>query len=204
MKLYSIHGHRDFILCLGYLGEKIKEYFQNPINVEKDWNITFVNTGLESNKTERLSKVRDLIKGENFLVAYGDDLSDVNINQVIKFHLKNNRIVTLTAINLRSKFGILQINSQNEVVGFREKPKLNHWINGGFFVFNKKIFDYFKKGWDLEKEVFSELAKIGQIGAYKHEGFWMCMNTFKDVLELNELWDEGKLQTILYSKHENS
>ena len=203
MKIYSQHGHKDFILCLGYLGEKIREYFQNKKNIEKDWYITFVDTGLDSTKGDRLRKVKDFIKDDNFFVVYGDDLSDVNVNEVLDFHKKNNKIVTLTAINPIYQFGILELND-NEIISFKEKPKLEHWINGGYFVFNKKIFDYLKDNWDLEKETFEKLVKEGQINAFKHNGFWMTMNTFKDVIELNELWYKGKLQNILHFKKKKS
>jgi glucose-1-phosphate cytidylyltransferase len=203
MKTYSQHGHKDFILCLGHMGKKIREYFEKKNNIEKDWHITFVDTGLDSTKGERLKKVRDLIKDDDFFVVYGDDLSDVDVNEVLNFHKKNNKIATLTAINPISQFGILEMN-ENEIISFKEKPKLEHWINGGYFVFNKKIFDYLKDGWDLEKETFEQLVKERQINAFKHDGFWMTMNTFKDIIELKELWDKGELQNILYSKKKNN
>lgn len=198
MKIYSQYGHKNFILCLGSLGEKIREYFQNPENAEKDWDITFVETGLKSNKGERLKKAKEFIKEDTFFVSYGDDLSDVNIRNLLQFHRKKNKIATLTAVNPISQFGILETNENDEITKFKEKPKLEHWINGGFFVFNKKIFDFMKDGWDLEKETFEELAKNRQICAFKHEGFWKCMNTFKDATELNELWRKGALKNILY------
>lgn len=198
MKKYSQYGHKDFILCLGHLGEKIKEYFQNPNNTEKDWNVTFVETGLESSKGERLKKVQEFIKEDTFFVSYGDDLSDVNIADLLEFHRKKNKIATLTAVKLISQFGILETNENGEIIKFKEKPKIEYWINGGFFVFNKKIFDYMKDNWDLEKETFEKLAKNRQICAFKHDGFWRCMNTFKDATELNELWNTGMLKNILY------
>lgn len=198
MKIYSQHNHKDFILCLGYLGNKIKEYFQNPKNVEKDWNITFVDTGLKTNKGERLKKVKDYIKDENFLVSYGDDISDVNINDVIKFHEQNNKIATLTSVNPICQFGVLDVNDNAEIIGFKEKPKLEYWINAGYFVFNKSIFDYIKEGWDLEKETFESLARDRQISAFKHKGFWRSMNTLKDVMELNEMWKNNELKKILW------
>ena len=203
MKIYSQYGHKDFILCLGHFGKKIREYFIDKKNIERDWYITFVDTGLDSTKGERLRKVKNLIKDDNFFVVYGDDLSDVNINEVLDFHKKNNKIVTLTAINPISHFGILEMNG-DEIINFKEKPKLDHWVNGGYFVFNKKIFDYLKDGWDLEKETFEQLVKEKQINAFKHKGFWMTMNTFKDFIELKELWDKEELQNILYFKKKNN
>jgi glucose-1-phosphate cytidylyltransferase len=198
MKVFSGYGHNDFILCLGYLGDKIKEYFQDPDNFEEDWNITFADTGLDSSKGERLRRIKDYIKSEDFLVSYGDDLSDVNIKELVKFHKKNKKIATLTAINPVYDYGVLQMNGNNEIIGFKEKPKLDHWINAGFFVFNKKIFDYIKEGWDLEKEIFTTLSKDRQLSAFKHTGFWKSMNTIKDSIELNEMWENSDLKKILW------
>jgi len=190
MKIYSNYGFNDFILCLGYKGEKIQEYFQS--NNKENWNIEFIDTGQNTNKGERIKKIEPYIKENNFCVAYGDDVADVNIKDILDFHLKNNKIVTLTAVPLLSQFGIMEMNNNNEIIEFKEKPKLDHWINGGFFVFNKKIFSYIKPNYDLEKEAFEELVKEKQIQAFKHDGFWKCMNTFKDTMELNELWENNK------------
>ena len=198
MKTYSHHGHKDFILCLGYLGNKIREFFQNPENVEDDWNITFVDTGLENTKGERLRMAKDYIKNDTFMVSYGDDLSDVNINDLINFHKKNGKIATLTSINPVYQFGIIEMNGDSEITGFKEKPKLDYWVNGGYFVFNKKIFDYMKKDWDLEKETFESLVSNKQICAFKHNGFWKSMNTMKDAIELDEMWKKSDLKNILW------
>ena len=191
VQMYKKFGHKDFIFCLGYKGNKIKDYFKG----EKGINIEFVDTGLDANKAERIQKARHLIKEDDFFVTYGDDLSDVDINALYKFHKKNNKIATLTAVNLDSPFGILELNN-NEVVGFREKPKLEHFMNGGFYVFNKKIFRYIKKGYDLEKDVLREMAKQRQIASFRHNGFWKSMNTLKDVIELNELYKKGQLKWL--------
>ena len=189
MKIYSHYGFNDFILCLGYKGELIKEYFSR--NNKENWKITFVDTGEEANKAERIKKVQKYIKDDNFFVAYGDDVCDVNVKKVLDLHLKKNKVVTLTAVNLLSPFGVMEVNDNDEVTEFKEKPKLDYWMNGGYFVFNKKIFNYLKEGYDLEKEAFEELAKEKQIAAFKHHGFWKSMNTFKDVVELNELWENN-------------
>ena len=189
MKIYSHYGFNDFILCLGYKGELIKEYFSR--NNKENWKITFVDTGEDANKAERIKKVQKYIKDDNFFVAYGDDVCDVNVKKVLDLHLKKGKIVTLTAVNLLSPFGVMEVNENDEVTEFKEKPKLDYWMNGGYFVFNKKIFNYLKEGYDLEKEAFEELAKEKQIAAFKHHGFWKSMNTFKDVVELNELWERG-------------
>jgi len=189
MKIYSHYGHNEFILCLGYKGEMIRRYFTE--NNEEGWNITFAETGEKSNKAERLMQIKQHIKGDKFLLAYGDDVSDVNINEVIRLHEKNKKTVTLTAINPESQFGVLKLNGDH-VEGFIEKPKLDTWINGGFFVIDRRIFSQLKKGNELEDHTFKELAKENEITAYRHKGFWKCMNVFKDVVELNELWNKGK------------
>src|SRR3989338_8268440 len=192
VQMYKSYGHKDFIFCLGYKGEKIKQYFKD----EKNANIEFVDTGVDTNKAERISKVRHLIKGDDFFVTYGDDLSDVDIKKLHDFHKKNKKIVTLTAVNLESPFGILDLNKKGEVTGFKEKPKLDYFMNGGFYVFNKKIFKYMKKGYDLEKDILRDLAKIKQVGAFRHKGFWKSINTLKDVIELNELYKKGQLKWL--------
>jgi len=134
MNIYANYGHQDFILCLGYKGEKIKEHFKGS-----DFNIDFVDTGEDSNKAERLMKVKDKINDDNFLLSYGDDLCDVDIEEVIKLHKDKNKIVTLTAVQLQSPFGILEINdSEKLVTEFREKPRLKELMNGGFYVMKKR------------------------------------------------------------------
>lgn len=187
MKIYSHYGFNEFVLCLGYKGEKIKEYFKEN---KEGWKIEFADTGEESSKSERLKKIKDYINEDLFLVAYGDDVCDVNLKEVVKTHKSHGKITTLTAIPLYSQFGIVETNRKNEVVNFKEKPRLdNYWFNGGFFVFDRKIFDYLDIG-ELENEVFERLVQENQIIAYKHDGFWKCMNTFKDTQELNKLWNE--------------
>lgn len=187
VQFYKSFGHKNFIFCLGYKGNKIKDYFKN----EKGIRIDFVDTGLDTNKAERIKMVGKLIKDDDFFVAYGDDLSDIDLNKLYEYHKASKKIVTLTAINLESPFGILEFSKKGEVIGFKEKPKLDYFMNGGFYVFNRKIFPYMKDGYDLEKETFAELAKLRQIAAFKHRGFWKSMNTLKDVIELNEIYKNG-------------
>ncbi|MBI2559348.1 glucose-1-phosphate cytidylyltransferase [Candidatus Woesearchaeota archaeon] len=200
MQYYASLGHKDFILCLGYKADRIEEYFRK-VNL-KGLNVQTVDTGENSNKAERLLKVKDKIKGSSFLVSYGDDVSDVDINEVIKFHNKNKKVVTLIAVPLVSQFGIIELNKKNEVTSFKEKPKLAHFMNGGFYVMDKKIFNYIKKGFDLEKETFEGLARQRQIAAFKHEGFWKSMNTLKDVIELNELYGNGSAPWLKWTGKE--
>ena len=192
VQIYKKFGHKEFIFCLGYKGDKIKEFFRN----EKEVNIEFVDTGIDTNKAERIQKIKHLVKSDDFFVTYGDDLSDVNLKKLYDFHKKNKKVVTLTAVNLESPFGILELNKKNEVIGFSEKPKLDKFINGGFYVFSKNIFSYMKKGYDLESDVLRDAAKDKQIAAFRHKGFWKSMNTLKDVIELNEMHSRGEMKWL--------
>jgi len=196
MKLYSRHGHNDFILLLGFKGQMIKEYFSNPENTDSSWNITFLDTGFDTKKGERLRMAKDSIKGDKFLLAYGDDLCDVNINDVIKMHNENGKKVTFTSVRLVSNFGILEMEENGVIKNFREKPVLDYWISGGYLVMDKDVIDLIKPGMD-ETDAFDELAKAGEVQAFKHTGFWKTMNTIKDVQDLNDLWNEGELQKYL-------
>ena len=174
---------------LGIQGGENRGYFKD----NKEFNIQFFYTGEDSTKAQRLNLVKNAIDSENFFVAYGDDLSNVDIIKILKLHEESGDVVTLTAVQLVSQFGILSLNEKDKVIEFKEKPKLDHWINGGFFVFNKKIFDYFKDDkWELENEIFENIAKEKKIKAYKHYGFWQGMNTLKDCIELNKRWEENK------------
>lgn len=196
MKLYSKHGHKDFILLLGFKGNMIKEYFSKPETIEDDWNIKFLDTGLGTRKGERIKMAKDSITGDKFLLAYGDDLCNVNINDVIKFHEENGKAVTLTSVKLLSNFGIVEMDDNGTVKQFREKPVLDHWISGGYLVLNKEVIDYIKPGMD-ETDAFEALAAEGRVQAFRHDGFWKTMNTIKDMQDLNDMWKSGELQKHL-------
>lgn len=194
MNHYAHHNITEFVLCLGHLGEKIKDYFsKNP----SDYKIEMIDTGKNTSKAQRLKKIKYLL-GDNFFVSYGDDLSDVNISSLREFHAKEGKIATLTAVRVPNPYGVLEFcaDNQNLISNFKEKPLMNEWINGGYFLFNKKIFDYINQRDELEKEVFNKLVKEKQISAYKHQGFWKSMNSLKDYLELNSMFEEGKLNEM--------
>lgn len=189
MRLYSCYGVREFVLCLGYKGAAIREYFSAG-RISPAWKIHFADTGLETNTGGRLYMVKDMMKDDTFCVTYGDGLSDINIKKLIAFHLKHKRAGTLTAVKPCSPFGITGIEMGTGVVThFEEKPVLDHWVNGGFFVFSKSIFRYLKKNDVLERETFGRAVRNRDLVAYKHEGFWECMDTYKDNLRLNNLWN---------------
>lgn len=195
MKMYFHYGINDFILCLGYKADKIMDYFSKT----KEWKIKFVETGLDTNTGGRIKKVKDYIKGECFLTTYGDGLADINLKKLLNFHKAHDKTATLTAVKPPSPFGIVGIDTHtNTVTHFEEKPILDHWINGGFFVFNKEIFHYIKENDILEKNTMARLVKNKELVAYKHNGFWECMDTYKDNLRLNQLWAEDKAPWALW------
>ena len=181
LKIYSHYGINDFIICLGYKGNLlIKEL--NALSKKESWNIKYVKTGLQTMTGGRIKKIKKFInKDENFCLSYGDGLSDVNIQKLINFHLKNKKIATLTAVRPPARFGSIKIKG-NLVKVFREKSKLDEgWINGGFFIFEPKIFKFIKNDLTfLEKEPLEKISKNKQLVAYKHEGFWHCMDTLRD------------------------
>lgn len=186
MNVYSHYGINDFVLCLGYLGDEIRRYFDESLD---DFNIEFKNTGLDTNTGGRLFAVKDKLLGqEPFCVTYGDGLANVNIADLIRFHRSHGKIATVTAVHPFSNFGIMDIGGDGIVSGFREKPVMQDWVNGGFFVFDRRVFDYLDDNCTLEREPFEALSREGQMMAFPHEGFWKCMDTYKDSLEFAELW----------------
>jgi glucose-1-phosphate cytidylyltransferase len=214
MKIYSSYGFNDFVICLGYKGYLVKEYFSHyfmhmsdiTIDLSKNetkihatdsepWKITLVDTGLDTMTGGRLKRVQKYIGNEPLLLTYGDGLSDVNIKELVDFHKKNNNSATLTAIQNSGRFGVLDLNSRSKVTSFLEKPRdEGGWISGGFFVLEPKVFDFINNGdstiW--EREPLEGLAKNGELGAYRHNGFWSCMDTLRDKLELEHIWQSGK------------
>lgn len=212
MKQYSYYGLNDFVICCGYKGYLIKEYFvnyslhttditvnvrSNKIKVHKKttepWNITMVNTGEDSLTGDRIREIKNFVN-DDFCLTYGDGLSSVNIKDTIKFHKKNKKIATVVAVKPTGRFGAITING-DLVKKFFEKPKGDGaWINGGFFVLNKKIFNYLSdKNCIWEKEPLEKIAKDNQLVAYKHEGFWHAMDTLRDRNYLEKLWSSNQV-----------
>jgi len=202
MKIYSHYGYNDFILCLGYKGEKIKNYFNQ--NYNEKWKIEFIDTGPDTNTGGRIKKIERYIKTEEFLATYADGISDINIKELIEHHNKSGKIATMTCVNLRSNFGIVNVNNDNVVEGFKEKPFLDMLINAGFFVFNKKIFNYLDENSILEGKPMENLAKDKQLGAYKYNGFWEGMDTYKDTRMLNDTFDKGQAKWMVWNKNDKS
>ena len=167
------------------------EPFEVDLTGGQNVRLELIDTGLETNTGGRVKKLQNHVKDETFLVTYGDGLADVDLSALINFHRSHAKTATLTAVNPVSNFGLLDLGSDGSVRSFREKPKLREWINGGFFVFERRIFDYLDEACVLEKEPFERLASEGELMAYKHDGFWKCMDTFKDNVELNEIWESA-------------
>jgi len=187
LKIYASFGFKEFILCLGYKGEAIKEYFKG----KTEWNIIFADTGIDTNTGGRIKRIEKYIDGDIFFATYSDGLANINLTDLLAFHKNKKNVVTITAVNPLSQFGILEIDDECNIINFKEKPLLNQWINGGFFVFNRQIFDYIGDNDILEKMPFERLAQERKISSYKFNGFWMCMDTYKDTQILNEMWDMG-------------
>jgi len=191
MKIYSHYGINEFVICCGYKGDMIKEYFSKfdfPL-----WDVQLVDTGLNTMTGGRIKRIQNHID-DTFCVTYGDGVSDVNINDLILFHKEKKSLATLTAIHPPERFGVLEL-SGNHVVEFHEKHQgESSWINGGFFVFEKEIFDYIKNGdsTTLERTPFETLAKEKKLTAFKHEGFWHPMDTLRDKKHLENLWTSNK------------
>ena len=191
MKIYSHYGINEFVICCGYKGDMIKEYFSKvdfPL-----WNVQLVDTGLNTMTGGRIKRIQNHID-DTFCVTYGDGVSDVNINDLILFHKEKKSLATLTAIHPPERFGVLEL-SGNNVVEFHEKHQgESSWINGGFFVFEKEIFDYIKNGdsTTLERTPFETLAKEKKLTAFKHERFWHPMDTLRDKKHLENLWTSNK------------
>ena len=191
MKIYSYYGINDFIICCGYKGDMIKKYFED--HKFDQWNVKTIDTGLETMTGGRLKRIEREID-DAFCMTYGDGVSDVDLNELISFHKKNKTLATLTAIHPPERFGVLEL-SGDHVKEFHEKHRgETSWINGGFFVFEKQIFDYIKNGdsTTLERAPFETLAKEKKLVAFKHEGFWHPMDTLRDKNHLEGLWASNK------------
>lgn len=214
MKLYSYYGYNEFVICCGYKQHVIKEWFadyylhnsditfdfteQNQMtihnNVAEPWKVTLVDTGLHTMTGGRIKRIQQYIGDNPFLLTYGDGVSDININELVKYHENQGKLVTLSAYNVGQRFGILNLDESNNITSFREKSSNDgSLVNIGFMVCRPELFDYIK-GDDvvLEKYPLETLAAKGELTAYKHEGFWQCMDTQRDKQQLESLWESGK------------
>ena len=214
MKTYAHHGFREFVLCLGYRGNMIKEYFLNyeamnsdfticlgqkshldfnGAHKEQDFRVTLAETGQETMTGGRIKQIEKYVDGDTFLVTYGDGLADVNIAALVAFHRSHGKIATVTTVRPNSRFGVLETATDGKVLEFKEKPQLDGWASAGFMVFERKVFDYIPDDkCILEREPLERLAAEGQLMAYRHDGFFYAMDTYREYLYLNELWQSGE------------
>ena len=213
MKIYSTYGYNDFIICCGYKGYAIKDYFLNYYNHQNDftidlsngdiemhnrnsepWKVTLVDTGINTLTGGRVKRVKEYIGDETFMLTYGDGVSDLNIDELVKYHKKNNKLATITSVQPPGRFGALNLDTNNNVNKFIEKPAGDGaWINGGFFVLDSKVIDYITDDSTVwEQDPLKRLAAEGELSAYKHNGFWKPMDTLRDKLELENLWKSNE------------
>jgi glucose-1-phosphate cytidylyltransferase len=210
MKYFSSYGMKNFIICLGYKGDVIRDYFlsyqtrninlslnlgQNPktnfldMHPEDDWQVTLIETGKTNSTGSRLKQVKNIIGERTFMCTYGDGLADVNLTELIRFHRSHSGIATLSAVHPTSRFGVVDINETGKIDAFHEKPIVDDWINGGYFVLEPDIFDYLIDEGPFEETPLRNLSTSGNLFAYKHNGFWQPMDTYREYLELNERWE---------------
>lgn len=215
MKIYEAYGYNDFVLCLGYKAQSIKEYFLNyylynsdvSIDIEKNkvdvhfsnsesFKVTLVDTGLTTNTAGRIKKIQKYVDGESFMLTYGDGVSDINIKSLVSFHKQHGKLATLTSIQTPGRFGNIEMDESGNVEHFVEKPQGDGmWINGGFFVLEPGIFQYLDgdvENVQWENKPLKEIAQDGQLAAYKHSGFWKPMDALRDRIELEQLWNSGE------------
>lgn len=216
MKIYASQGYKRFVLPLGYKGEMIKDYFchyelmNNDVTItlgkseacqihgahdESDWQVTLAHTGVNTLKGGRLKRVEKYIENETFMLTYGDGLSNISIDKLIEFHYSHGKMVTVTGVNPKARFGELKTEG-DQVLKFSEKTHIDDtgFINGGFFVMNRQVFDFLSpsENQDLEFGPLEEIAALGEMMIYKHNGFWACMDTLRDTEYLNRIWSQGE------------
>lgn len=189
LKYFDHFGFQDFILATGHRGNEIARYVRELEHPK--WKINCLDTGIDSPKAERIRQVRDHIKTEQFLTTYVDGLSDVDLTELIAFHKSHGKTATVTAVRLKSHYGMIETDDGRVVRKFTEKPLMPNYINGGYMVFNRNIFDYLDADGELEEITFNALVREEELMAFKHDGFWKCMDTYKDNVELNTMWFNG-------------
>jgi glucose-1-phosphate cytidylyltransferase len=225
LKHYAHFGYQRFVLCLGYKGQIIKDYFlnyeamNNDFTVclgqmhsvafhgshrEQDYHVTLADTGQDTMTGARVKAVQKYIGDDTFLATYGDGLSDVDISKVVEFHRAHGRMATVTTVRPVSRFGIVEIDGGNNITSFAEKPQVDGWVNAGFFVFNRGVFDYLSDSPDcvLEREPLERMARDGELMAYRHDGFFYAMDTYRDYLYLNEVWNQGVAPWSVWNRHQ--
>jgi glucose-1-phosphate cytidylyltransferase len=190
VRIYAAQGLRRFVLCTGYLGEMIERFvasesWPEPVEIE------CVDTGLDTSTGGRIKLIEDRVAGGWFHATYADGVANINLGALTEFHGGHGDLATVTVVRPRSQFGVAELDGEGLVCGFAEKPQLDHWVNGGFFCFERGVFSYLDESSVLEREPLERLAADRQLHAYRHSGFWDCMDTYKDAVLLNDLWESG-------------
>ena len=222
MKIYAHYGFRDFVLCLGYRANMIKDYFLNyeamnndfticlgrehriiylGDHAEQDFHVSLADTGLDTMTGGRVKRIRNYIDNDTFMMTYGDGVADLDINALVEFHRSHGRLATVTTMRPTGRFGMLDIAPDKVVSHFSEKPQLNGWASAGFFVFNRRVFDYIEgDACTLEHEPLERLAREGQLVAFQHEGFFCAMDTYREYQYLSQLWASGNAPWKVWDK----
>ncbi len=222
MKLYAHHNFREFILCLGYRGNMIKDYFLNyeamnndfsiclgqksaiqyhGSHTEQDFHVTLADTGLDSMTGGRLKRIQPYLTEDRFMLTYGDGVADLDISKLLNFHLSHGRLATVTTVRPMGRFGTVELDGGSRVVRFSEKARSDGWVSAGFFVFERGVFDYLQGGdaCILEREPLERLSNDGQLMAYQHDGFFVGMDTYRDYEYLNQLWADNRAPWKVWS-----
>lgn len=212
MKMYSHYGYNEFVLCLGYMQDYIKDYFLNYRFLNSDftielgshesvlhhkkhgenWKITLVDTGLETKKGKRIKMVEEHLDGNRFMLTYGDGVGNVDVSALLRFHEQCGKKVTFTGVHPISRFATVRENERGEIVEWNEKMALEGFMNAGYFVMEKEVLDFIVGDCEFEEEPMQKLASQSQVAMYRHEGFWQCMDTLRDHVYLNDLWEKKK------------
>lgn len=191
IQLYAVQGFRRFLLATGYKGSSIEQFVRAgswPAEVD----VQCVDTGLDTPTGGRLKLLEERLGGERFCATYADGLASIDLEELLRFHSEHGALATMTVVQPELQFGVTELDGDGRVLGFQEKPRSRHWINGGFFCFEAGVLDYVRTDSVLEREPLQRLASDGQLRAHRHEGFWECMDTYKDAVALNDLWASGK------------
>ena len=221
MKIFAHYGIMDFVIPIGYRGEVIRDYFLNyeartndftvhlgrtheieyhSSHLESDWRVTVVDTGADTQTGGRVKRVEQFIDSGRFLVTYGDGLADVDVAALLAFHESHGRLATITTVRPMTRFGVVDLDDDGTVQRFREKPQTDDYVNAGFFVFEPRVLDYFDEDCILEREPLEALAKDGQLAAYRHEGFWQPMDTYREFTMLNQIWAANEAPWKVWSE----
>lgn len=222
MKIYACQGFDNFVLALGYKGEMIRDFFLNyreqtadltidfgptsdvrtfhePCDIE-GWQVTLANTGLTTMTGGRIHRCRDHVRGGTFMMTYGDGVADIDVAALMARHKASGKLATVTGLQPQSRFGIIERDASGDAVRFKEKPKLDAYTSGGFFVLEPGVLDYLDPECVFEQEPLSRLAEDGQLGVYTHDGFWMSVDTYREYLHMNRMWDAGDRPWALWER----